>query len=94
MEVKIEINDALASQIVLSCETVAVKALENCGEMNKNFSFQGFLNTLGGIVKPILEKDLASEKGKEFAKMIVHSFIPPQPQSKAPQPEPDESPAA
>ena len=77
MEVKIEINDALAAQAVSTFEKVAVKALEN---------------SLGSIIKPILEKELQTENGQKFAKMIMpilfrgveHPQMPPQ--SKAPQP--------
>lgn len=55
MEFKIEINDALASQIVREAADVAIRALENLSEMSKSFSTQGFLTTVGNIVKPIIQ---------------------------------------
>ena len=91
MEIKIEINDALAAQAVSTFEKVAVKALENSGEMGRSFSLQSLLNILGNTLKPILEKELQTENGQKFAKMIMpilfrgveHPQMPPQ--SKAPQ---------
>ena len=58
---KFEVNDALASQAIREAADVVKKALENSSEMGKNFSVQGFLNTLGNIVKPIIAKEFQSE---------------------------------
>lgn len=71
MEFKIEINDALASQIVREAADVAIRALENSSEMSKNFSTQGFLNTVVNIVKPIIQNVFAGNTSSSIMPMLL-----------------------
>jgi hypothetical protein len=64
MEFKIEINDALASQIVRETADVAI-------EMSKSFSTQGFLTTVGNIVKPIIQNVFQAENTSSVMPMLL-----------------------
>jgi hypothetical protein len=71
MEFKIEINDALASQIVREAADVAIRALENSSEMSKSFSTQGFLTTVGNIVKPIIQNVFQAENTSSIMPILL-----------------------
>ena len=71
MEFKIEINDALALQIVREAADVAIRALENSSEVSKNFSTQGFLTTVGNIVKPIIQNVFQAENTSSIIPMLL-----------------------
>lgn len=95
---KFEVNDALASQAIREAAEVLKKALENSSEMGKNFSVQGFLNTLGNIVQPIIQNEFQAENGRNFAKMIfpilfkgVSQQSTPQTEKQAGEEKPEES---
>lgn len=68
---KFEVNDALASQTIREVADVAKKALENSSEMSKNFSTQGFLTTVGNIVKPIIQNVFQAKNTSSIMPMLL-----------------------